>query len=97
VRRGALGKSGLSGSDQLDEPAELEVALLGRRQGSARDVALGEQALPLAPDLSRLVQLSPGRRLVRHLAGQAGLTLKVTAIDAAGNRTTATVQIGIRR
>jgi hypothetical protein len=43
------------------------------------------------------VQLSPGRKLLRRLAGQAAVTLQVTAIDAAGNRTTATRQIGIRR
>jgi hypothetical protein len=100
VKRGVLAKSGLSGSVALDEPAALEVALRGRRKGakgSAGDVSLAEQTLPMAPDLSRPVQLSPSRKLVRRLAGRAGLTLNVTAIDAAGNRTTATVPIGIRR
>jgi Ca2+-binding RTX toxin-like protein len=101
MKRGALAKSGLNGSVGLDEPAELEVALLGRLRGargaSAGDESLAEQALPLAPDQCRLVQLSPGRKLLRRLAGQAAVTLQVTAIDAAGNRTTATRQIGIRR
>ena len=100
VKRGALAKSGLSGSVGLDEPAALEVALLGRLKGargaSAGDESLAEQALPLALDQCRLVQLSPGRKLVRRLAG-AGVTLQVTAIDAAGNRTNATRQIEIRR
>jgi hypothetical protein len=96
VKRAALGRSGLAGSVQLDEPAELEVVLLGRQKGSARDVSLGQQTLPMASDLSRAVRLSPGRRLLRRLARPAGLTLRVTAIDAAGNRTTATVQVGIR-
>jgi Ca2+-binding RTX toxin-like protein len=96
VKRAALGRSGLAGSVQLDEPAELEVVLLGRQKGSARDVSLGQQALPMASDLSRTVRLSPGRKLLRRLARPAGLTLRVTAIDAAGNRTTATVQVAIR-
>jgi Ca2+-binding RTX toxin-like protein len=101
VKRGALARSGLSGYLDLDEPAQVEVVLLGRLKrapkGSVVDVSLAERALPLAPDLRRLVDLSPDRKLVRRLARRAGLTLRVTATDAAANPTSMTLQIRIRR
>jgi Ca2+-binding RTX toxin-like protein len=96
LKRGTLTKSGLSGYVALDEPARVEIELLGRQKGSAKDVSLAEETLPMAPDSSRIVHLQASRRLVRRLARPAGLTLNVTAIDAAGNRSTATAEIGLR-
>jgi Ca2+-binding RTX toxin-like protein len=89
---------GVKVSAGCDEPCSLDVELRGSartvRIARSYDLTLGTRSLPRAAG-TRSLTLKPARRLVgraRRLTAQ----LRVTAIDAAGNRSTKTKTIKVR-
>ena len=97
-RRNLL-RRGVRGNLTPDEPSRFHIALLGSLRGTriarAGDVVLSERSLPLAGS-RRKVTLKIARRLRPRLARKLKLTLRITATDAAGNRTTRSRRIRVR-
>jgi len=97
VTRRALLK-GVAARITPNEPARLEVALLGRARSAglarASDVVLAERNFAMS-SLRRSVRLKPSRRLLGSRK-RFSVRLRVIATDAAGNRSTKTKTIRIR-
>jgi uncharacterized protein DUF4394/thrombospondin type 3 repeat protein len=83
----------------VNEPARLDVALLGRARSAriarAGDVVLAERHLGRSAR-TRTVTLKPKRGLLAT-RGRFSVRLRVTATDAAGNSRTRTKKIRVRR
>jgi Calx-beta domain len=83
-----------------NEPSSLVVELLGTTDRAAlaraRDVTIASRTLPLAAG-KRTVRLRPTRKLVLHAHRRFTARLRVTATDAAGNRTIVTRRIAVRQ
>jgi hypothetical protein len=90
---------GLSPSVRVSEAASLDVALLGRARSAriarAGDLVLVERHLAISAR-TRSVKLKPKRSLVAR-SRRFSVRLRVTATDAAGNRSTKTKTIRVRR
>jgi VCBS repeat protein len=99
VKRAKLLKRGLRVAVVTDEPSTLRVELLGSagkvRLARVGDVVLADRRLPLGAD-RRSVTLKLPQRFRRGLRSRFGLTLRVTAVDAAGNQTVATRRVSVR-
>jgi hypothetical protein len=91
---------GLTVAIAPNEPSSLEVELLGTTDRAAlaraRDVTIASRTLPLAAG-KRTVRLRPARKLVLHAHRRFTARLRVTATDAAGNRTIVTRRIVVRQ
>src|SRR5829696_2466852 len=89
---------GVSGRIASNEPVSLEVALLGRARSAglarAGDVVLAERNFGMSAD-TRSVKLKPKRSLVGKRK-RFTARVRVTATDAAGNRSTKTKTIRVR-
>jgi hypothetical protein len=81
------------------EPAALKFALIatqrGARLAATKEVVLASRALPLAAG-RRMVTLTPSKRLVGKPLKSFVVRLRVTATDAAGNRTVKTKPITVK-
>ena len=99
VSRRTLVRRGVSGRVRSSEPARFRFQLRGRLRRTGRapagDVVLGKRALPLAGG-SRRLRLMVSRRLARKLGRRLDLTVRITAIDAGGQRTTGRRRVRVR-
>jgi hypothetical protein len=88
---------GVGGSAQCDTPCSLEIELFGSARSvqlAAYNVAIGSRKLPLAAGLRKFT-VKPSKKLVGR-ARKLTVQLRVTATDAAGNRTgkVQTIKVG---
>jgi VCBS repeat protein len=99
IKRATFLKRGVRATADPSEASTLEFELLGStkriRLARAGDVVLAERALPLAPG-RRSVTLKLPRKFRAGLSRRFTLTIRVTATDAAGNRTVSTKRLKVR-
>jgi Ca2+-binding RTX toxin-like protein len=99
IARGSFLRTGLRGDVVLSEAARLEIALVGRLKGAkiaaVGEVVLAEAKRGLAGGTRRGIRLRLSKALARRLTHHPQLALRVTAIDAAGNRATRTRRISV--
>jgi hypothetical protein len=99
MKRKAFVKNGVAVSGEPNEPSALQFELLGSardvRLARVGDVVLGERSLALAAG-RRGVRLKLPARFKRRLSRRFTLTVRVTATDAAGNRTVQAKRLRVR-
>ena len=99
VKRSTFLRRGLSVTVDPDESSSFVLELVGTLRGAqiarAGDVLVAERSLGRSAS-RRTVRLTPARRLRNLLADRMRLALRVTAVDASGNRRTARQRISIR-
>lgn len=97
--RAALLRRGVSGTLTPNEPVRFDVQLLASlrriRAATAGDLVLAQTSITLAGG-ARTFAVRVPKRLRGAVGRRATLRLRVTAIDAAGNRTTRTRRIKVR-
>jgi hypothetical protein len=99
IRRARLLKKGIRVTVAPDESSTLEFELVGSagriRLARVGDVVLAERSLPLAAG-RRSVTLKLPQRFRRPLSRRFTLTIRVTAVDSARNRTVSTRRLTVR-
>jgi hypothetical protein len=99
VKRSTLLRRGLRVTVDPEKSASFVLELVGRLRGArsarAGDVVLAERSLR-SSTVRRTVRLKPARRLRGLVARRMRLTLRITALDAAGNRRIVRRPISIR-
>ncbi|HMJ02878.1 MAG TPA: FG-GAP-like repeat-containing protein, partial [Conexibacter sp.] len=99
IKRGTFLKKGIRVSGNAGEESTLEFELVGRtkslRLARVGDVVLAERSLPRAAGPQATTLRLP-RSFRRSLSRRFTLTIRVTATDAAGNRTVKTSTLKVR-
>ena len=99
IKRAKLLKTGLRATILAGEPSTLRVELFGSagavRLARVGDVVLADRRLPLGAG-GRNLTLKLPQRFRRGLSRRFTLTIRVTATDAAGNRTVTTRRVRVR-
>ena len=99
IKRKRFLSKGIAATAAPDEASSLAFELIGStrnvRLARAGDVVLAERDLPLAAG-RRSVRLRLPRRFQRGLSRRFTLTIRVAAMDAAGNRTVKSTRLKVR-
>jgi hypothetical protein len=99
IKRADLLRRGVRATVAPNEPSALQFELVGStgrvRLARVGDVLLAERRLPLATG-RRSATLKLSRKFQRGLSRRFTLTIRVTATDAAGNRTATTRKLRVR-
>jgi len=99
LKRATFLKKGFSFKLASDEPVRVEAQLIGTLKGArvarAGDVTIAEKNLPLGGG-NRPIAFKLGKKQKRLIGKTAKLTVRVTATDAAGNRTVASRAVRVK-